>query len=322
MKIMNIENVTNERNQANPTSDQGIEKFAICLEKAYTCYEMQDYSNCIKHAEMYQTLHSEDPESYYLKSLAYDKLGRWLKAKLSYRQFVKKVNGFADYDLLEWWREQAHLEGGNVSVYWWEQSHQYCKLGQLNREIFCYDALLKINPKDHVAIHEKACVLRDLGKEEESLPYFDRAMKIGPEDEEYWLALTNKGTALAKISRHEEAISLYDQSLLNPDNNWDRLGETWHAKGESLMKLGKYEDALQSFQQAQENGWYYSGLKSKGHALVALGRYEEAIQCWDAVIKRLPQWSEVWIAKADAYKKLGKAHEAKLCLRQARECKR
>ncbi|MGD0354324.1 MAG: tetratricopeptide repeat protein [Dehalococcoidia bacterium] len=308
MKIKNIEKVTSERNQADSTSGQNEEKFAVYLEKAHACYEMQDYSNCIKHAEMYQTLHSEDPESYYLKSLACDKLGWWIKAKLSHRQFVKKAKRFT--------------EDGDVCEWWWEQSHQYYKLGQLNREIFCYDALLKINPKDHVAIHEKACVLRDLGKVEESLPYFDRAMKIGPEDEEYWLALTNKGTALAKISRHEEAISLYDQSLLNPDNNWDRLGETWHAKGESLMKLSKYEDALQSFQEAQENGWYYSGLKSKGHALAALGRYEEAIECWDAVIKQLPQLSEVLMAKADAFRKLGKAHEARICSRQARECKR
>jgi tetratricopeptide (TPR) repeat protein len=227
---------------------------------------------------------------------------------------------------LEWWREQAHLEGGNVSVYWLELAHQYGKLGQLNREIFCYDALFKINPQDYCALHEKACVLRDMGKVEESLPYFDKTMEIGPEDEEYWLALTNKGTALAKIGRHDEAISLYDHSLRNPNNNWDRLGETWHAKGESLMKLGKYEDALQSFQEAQENGWYHEGLKSKGHALVALGRYEEAIECWDELIKYLPQLSEelseVWMAKADVYKRLGKAHEAKLCLRQARGCKR
>jgi tetratricopeptide (TPR) repeat protein len=326
MKIKNKENVTDERKQLNSISDQDIEKFEACLEKAHTCYEKQDYANCIKYAEMCQPLYNEEPEPYYLKSLAYDKLGRWLKAKLSYRQFVKKVNRFADRDLLEWWREQAHLEGGNISVYWLELALQYYELGQLNREIFCYDALLKINPKDHYAMHGKACVLRDLGKVEESLPLFDRALEIGPEDEEYWFALTNKGTALAKIDRHEEAISLYDQSLLNPDKNWDDIREIWHAKGESLMKLGRYEDALVSFQEAQGNGWYYSGLKSKGHALVALGRYEEAIEFWDELIKNLPQLSEelseIWMAKADAFKKLGKAHEAKLCLRQARECKR
>jgi tetratricopeptide (TPR) repeat protein len=308
MKTKNIKIGADERNQANSTRGQSEEKFAVCLEKAHACYETQDYGNCIKYAEMCQTLYSEDPEPYYLKSLACDKIGRWLKANLSYRQFIKKTKGFTeDGDACEWWGERAH---------------QYYKLGQLNREIFCYDALLKINPKDHVAIHEKACVLRDLGKVEESLPYFDRAMETGPEDEEYWLALTNKGTALAKIGRHAEAISLYDQSLLNPDNNWDRLGETWHAKGESLMNLGKYEDALQSFQEAQENGWYHVGLKSKGHALAALGKYEEAIKCWDAIIKYLPQWSEVWMAKADAFRKLGKIQEARLCSRRARECKR
>jgi len=308
MKIKNIKIGADERNQTNSASVQSEGNIAVCLEKAHTCYEMQDYGNCIKYAEMYRKLYSKDPEPYYLEFLAYNKSGRWLKAKLRHRQFVKKAKMFA--------------EDGNVSEWWWEQAHQYYKLGQLNREIFCYDALLKINPKDHVAIHEKACVLRDLGKVEESLLYFDKVMEIGPEDEEYWLALTNKGTALAKIGSYEEAISLYDQSLLNLANNWDRLGETWHAKGESLMKLGRYEDALTSFQQAQENGWYSVGLKSKGHALVALGRYEAAIECWDEVIKYLPQWSEVWSAKADALRKLGKTHEAKLCSRQARECKR
>ena len=275
------------------------------LGKAYLYYAMALYERCIECADSYIAIYVEDPEIWYLKSISCNELGRSADAKDSLGKSLSVAKKYGT--------------DGYACEWWWERAHEYDKLGQFIREVFCYDYLIKMNSNYYLAMHEKACVLRDLGKVAESLTWFDRSLEIGPEDEEYWLALTNKGTALAKIGRHKEAQELYDQSLRNPDNYFDRLGETWHRKGESFMLVGNYKEALRCFQEAGENGWNYNGLNGKGQALAGLARYEEAIACFDTALSVNPDYFEAWSAKMDALKKLGKMEEFSACRQRCKE---
>ena len=52
--------------------------------------------------------------------------------------------------------------------------------------------------------------LSNLGRNEEAIASYDRALQIKPDDHE---ALNNRGIALGKLGRYEEAINSYDKAL-------------------------------------------------------------------------------------------------------------
>jgi tetratricopeptide (TPR) repeat protein len=55
-----------------------------------------------------------------------------------------------------------------------------------------------------------------LGKHDEAIEYYDKALKINPENE---LALTYTGLSLTILGKHDEAIEYYDKALkINPEN--------------------------------------------------------------------------------------------------------
>jgi tetratricopeptide (TPR) repeat protein len=70
--------------------------------------------------------------------------------------------------------------------------------------------------------------------------YFSKTLELNTEFKEAWY---NKGFALDKIGRYEEALECYDKTLeLCPDD-----GEAWFNKCELLDKLGKYREAVECY---------------------------------------------------------------------------
>ncbi|MFZ0511560.1 MAG: tetratricopeptide repeat protein [Candidatus Nitrosopolaris sp.] len=72
----------------------------------------------------------------------------------------------------------------------------------------------------------------------------------------------------------------------------DRGTEAWNNKGIALGNLGKYEEAVKSFEEATRIkadfalAWY-----NKGIALGNLGKYEEAIISYDEAISIKPDYA-------------------------------
>jgi tetratricopeptide (TPR) repeat protein len=59
-------------------------------------------------------------------------------------------------------------------------------------------------------LNDKGDSLNDLGRYEEAITYYDKALSIEPND---ILALSNKGIALDDLGNYTEAIEYYDRSL-------------------------------------------------------------------------------------------------------------
>ena len=53
-------------------------------------------------------------------------------------------------------------------------------------------------------------MLSDLGRKDEAISAYDKALEIQPDDAEAW---NNKGNALSDLGRKGEAISAYDKAL-------------------------------------------------------------------------------------------------------------
>jgi len=106
---------------------------------------------------------------------------------------------------------------------------------------------LKIKPDDHEAWNNRGIALGNLGRYEEAIASFDEALKIKPDDPE---TLHYRELALAYLmkSELEKQINTYDQLLnSNPNDH-----EKWGTKAYFLYLLGRYEEAILSYNKSLE----------------------------------------------------------------------
>ena len=104
----------------------------------------------------------------------------------------------------------------------------------------------------------KAYLLSELGRHEEALKCYDKALEICPLRAELLeRPLSKKGITLAKLGRHEEALKCYDEAiaLLPRENDYRRSKldpvEMNLAKADALSELGKqYEKMLECYSDA------------------------------------------------------------------------
>ena len=90
------------------------------------------------------------------------------------------------------------------------------KLGKYNESIQYFDKALAINPKFVRALNDKGVALFVLGKYNESIQYFDKALAINPN---YPVSLLDKGSALNKLGKYKESISYYNKVLAKEPTN-------------------------------------------------------------------------------------------------------
>jgi predicted O-linked N-acetylglucosamine transferase (SPINDLY family) len=100
------------------------------------------------------------------------------------------------------------------------------------------DALTQ-NPNDTGALANYANVLTLLGRAEEAVACYDRAIAITPDSE----TLTNRGNALHSLNRRLDALASFDQALtLNAGNV-----QAQFKRGTVLGELGRADEAIASY---------------------------------------------------------------------------
>ena len=89
-------------------------------------------------------------------------------------------------------------------------------------------------------------------------------------------AWNNKGISLRSIGRYDEAIRSFDKAI-EIDNNYEW---GWHNKGFTLSEMGRLEDALKCYNHALEiNPNYQAAIKHQKRILriLALKEKEESM---------------------------------------------
>ena len=155
-------------------------------------------------------------------------------------------------------------------------------LGKPQEAIACYDRALEINPGYAKVWNNKGAALNDLGKLQEAIDCYDRALEINPMDASIWY---NKGTALNKLGEYQEAIDCFDKALeINPVD-----ASIWYKKGAALDNLSKPQDEMAYFDRALEINPSDAGAwNNKGAYLEKLGKHQEAIDAYKNFIKFAP----------------------------------
>ena len=186
-------------------------------------------------------------------------------------------------------------------------------LGKCQEAIACYDRALEINPGDAETWYNKGNVFKKLGKPQDEMACYDKALEINPRCAAVWI---NKGIALAdRLGKPQDEIACYDKALeINP-----RYAAAWINKGILLAdRLGKPQEAIACFNRSLEiYPKYAAAWNNKGIVLGRLGKYQEAIACYDKALEINPTFAEAWYWKGIALGGLGKYQEAIVCYDKA-----
>jgi tetratricopeptide (TPR) repeat protein len=208
----------------------------------------------------------------------------------------------------------SEIIGGESSAEAWNNKGlSLANLGRFEEAITCYSKALEINPEDTAAWNNKGLSLANLYRIEEAVTCYSKALEINPKFTEAW---NGKGFSLTKLHMYEEAIICFDKVLeINHDDDY-----AWNNKGASSTKLGRFEDAITCFGNALEiNPEDELAWNNKGNSLGSLGRFEEAITCYSKALELNPEDNRVWCNKGNSLGSLGRFEEAVICYSKALE---
>ena len=103
-------------------------------------------------------------------------------------------------------------------------------------------------------------------------------------------AWNDKGVALIRLGKYDEGLNCYNKALeINPEYTRALNNKVlaWNSKGVALGKMEKHEEKLKCYNKALEiNPNYALSLLNKATALNNIfQRYEEAIDCYNRILK-------------------------------------
>jgi len=197
----------------------------------------------------------------------------------------------------------------------------YADLGRHEDAIAEYQKAIKLDPDDAYPHNGLGNVYRDLGRHEEAIAEFQQAIELDPS-----LAYlhNNLGAVYRDLGRQEEAISAFQRAIeLDPTYAYPHNG-----LGNVYRDLGRHEEAITEYQKAIELG----GLNDHELAVVHnnlvavyrdLGRQEEAIAEYRRVIElgglNDHELAVVHNGLGNVYRDLGRQKEAIVAYQSAIE---
>ena len=158
---------------------------------------------------------------------------------------------------------------------------------------------------DHAdALVNRGNALGKLRRREDALASYDRALELRPAHVE---ALVRRGGTLLDLRKYDEALKSYDRALaLRPD-----YAEALVNRGVTLHELKQSADALSSYDRAlaiEPNN--IDALTNRGVALHDLGRYGEALASHERALAAQPDHAAALSNRGLSLHKLGRVDEA------------
>ena len=245
---------------------------------------------------------SKDLEAVVLRCLAKDPGERYPSFAVVREELARIYHGLTGEDV-------APAASGEalVTEEWTNKGISLSVLGRYEEGIECFNRALGIDPGNAKAWYNKGYSLSALGRHEKAIECCDRALDIDPGDAKAWIC---KGATLSALGRRGEVIEHFDHALdIDPGN-----AKAWYNKGIVLYTLGRHEEGIECFNRALDiDSGYADAWCMKGSSLSDLGHHEEAIECFDHALNINPRVAIVWTNKGATFSDLGRHEEAIKC---------
>ncbi len=206
--------------------------------------------------------------------------------------------------------------------------------GNIERGVQIIKNAVALNEYSPVAFNNLAKGLKDLGRFEEAIVYFERAIALAPGfadaqfgcgtalhhmnrfgdalahfekavalNPKFIEALNNRGLALAKLRRFTEALASYEKALAIQPN----FADAHINRGNVLNVLMRFGDALASFDKAIASRPDFAEAHcSRGNMLVELKRFDDALASFDRAIAIRPDFAEAHWLRGNALMNLNR----------------
>ncbi|MDG6221519.1 MAG: tetratricopeptide repeat protein, partial [Candidatus Thermoplasmatota archaeon] len=140
-----------------------------------------------------------------------------------------------------------------------------------------------------------------------ALGIYEEAQAKSPEGGYDEMVWLSKGSALIKLGRYDEAISSINEALrINPRNE-----TAWNNKGNALSKQGKLDEALRCFKESVKiQPSYEIAWNNMGNVFARKGQYDKAISCYNRAISLEPGYKDALINKGYVLVRQGRYEEA------------
>ena len=222
--------------------------------------------------------------------------------------------------------------------------------GEYNESFWCYVEAIKLDPKSAYSWDNKGGFLGE-DDYDVGIKSYDEAIQLDPTHDAYVVVRRKtanfykvlmsisdpatrgpspvparspnlagvwyyNGNALYNLGKYDDAIKSYDEAIkLNSSEP-----SYWIGKGLALDKQGKYDESIQAYKKASSiNQTYSVSMIDKGNSHYNAGEYVAAIRYSDEAIKQDPKDEDAWYNKATALRMLHRDSEAKAAYTKARE---
>jgi hypothetical protein len=157
-----------------------------------------------------------------------------------------------------------------------------------------YERALAAAPDHADALHNRGRALQRLDRFDEALESYDRGLAVRPDHAE---TLNDRALVLVELARPDEALICFEQALsLKPD-----LSEAVSNRGVAFQEAGRFEEALQSYDQALAVTPDFALCRfNRGALLLLTGRFAEGwegyewrrkLDNWTPRSLSAPEWS-------------------------------
>ena len=181
------------------------------------------------------------------------------------------------------------------------------KAGKVQEADKYYTAVLQTVPDHPDANHNMGVLAVGVGKVEEALPFFKKAIDANASIEQFWVSLID---ALLKLDRFKDAEGVLYEAKQNglKDNNLNQFKEKIERKLDGVIRLSdkildqlinlyKSGDFLQTLNLANEylkkypNSVELHNIVGISHA--KLGQYEQAVSIYKTALQLAPEAAEI-----------------------------
>eukprot|EP00392_Amoebophrya_sp_AT5.2_P007568 g7583.t1 len=196
-------------------------------------------------------------------------------------------------------------KGGNVHTLLRERKNWLINMLYLRQEFeeckeLIEEQLQECQGMCEFAIYVKALIYRQEGKIQESLAFFQAVTCLNPHNV---LNLKQVGRSLYLLGNHKAAIDVYDEALILSPDDW----EIFHNKGLCYMYLRQYDEAVDSFEKANDVQRHDVTFLQLGKVFVLREEYKKAIELYTEALEFSPENPEILTTLGILYLRMGES---------------
>lgn len=201
------------------------------------------------------------------------------------------------------------LSYGEQWIFYKHRGYCFFELENYQKALQDYDNALRLLPQDEDLLKSKGLTLHALGRTSEAKQVLETASMISPtnkyvQNSKKWINKNGadnhiiNGVNLDKQGKFEEAIQEYNQAIMNnPD---DYL--PYYNRGVALMKLNRLDEAIRDFEHASaRNVNDVSSYYNIGCIKIQQNKLNDAILSFTQAINLNPDKSDLYVNRSYAY---------------------